>query len=582
MARKRRYTMSRNPFLRAKLWEAKMKPDIYKQQFEAVKDMALERVLDYQVLQEYLIKLVRGILAKYGKDTYIMQEYMWFAEKLWRLTQTYKDLALQKEADSLFLYYLVRGRDEQILRDIAKALGVNISDTQDIIRRIGIEVGVTVKPISINEGLDPVIIDNTIEKLIGEVKPPDNAKYLAYVDGIHVIIDSSNVIMGYIREITITNNTSQDLTDYVIRLDFNANNFDFTKTQPDGSDIYFLDENGNPLYYWIEKWDTQNKIGLIWVKVPSIPANSTVKIKMCYGSNNPYQSYNDPTKVFLFFEDFEEYELNKPLAGQDGWVSETYGNAYSQGEIQVTSDAYHGSKGITSSQNASELVKKTINLGLKNFELRFFIKYLYYGNTEAIVVRDSNGNMVGAGINPPTSTSGNPVYATGNDTWASFGTSISYPSPWMEVIVRFYNNKYVLVKVGSQQATNITYPSTFGGIVDVAILDRGQTAQASFDLVMIRKYVDPEPTVTIGDEIALSIQLNTRITALLDDGSEVTLKSYNLSIATKIDEWIRYIYSLIPTGRTIKAIRIYAYIQYANPPPSYPTVQLERVTGIAM
>lgn len=140
MAKKRRRTLSRDPIQRFKMWDAKVKGDIYAMQLEAVKPLARDKVLEYQVIHEWLIRIVRDILSRYGKDFQIMQEYMWFAEKLWRITRTYKSMALQLEADALYMYYLIRGRDDTILREIAKALGVNISDIKSILNRAGVHV----------------------------------------------------------------------------------------------------------------------------------------------------------------------------------------------------------------------------------------------------------------------------------------------------------------------------------------------------------------------------------------------------------------------------------------------------------
>jgi len=81
----------------------------------------------------------------------------------------------------------------------------------------------------------------------------------------------------------------------------NSNNFDFDFNN-NGNDIRFTDENGNLLDYYVEKMDLVNKEAIIWVKVPSIPANSTVYIYMYYKSCAPSKS--DPYKVFDYYCDF--------------------------------------------------------------------------------------------------------------------------------------------------------------------------------------------------------------------------------------------------------------------------------------
>jgi len=122
------------------MWDAKVKGDIYAIQLSDVKPLALPRVMEYQVTHEHLISLVRHTVGKFGIEGHLIHEYMWYAQKLWKLAQTYRNEALKLQADALFLWYLARGRNETILRTIALQLGIKLSDTEVIIERVGIPV----------------------------------------------------------------------------------------------------------------------------------------------------------------------------------------------------------------------------------------------------------------------------------------------------------------------------------------------------------------------------------------------------------------------------------------------------------
>ncbi len=131
-----------------------------------------------------------------------------------------------------------------------------------------------------------------------------NSYSLKQLDDNYLVIESVlDPSSGYLVPISISNNVNIDLTDYQIKviLDSTWDGWDYV--QPDGSDIYFTDEYGNPLYYWIEVFDKVNQYALIWVKVPYIPALGTTTIYMYYGSTNPYASYKDPYKTFFIYED---------------------------------------------------------------------------------------------------------------------------------------------------------------------------------------------------------------------------------------------------------------------------------------
>ena len=99
------------------------------------------------------------------------------------------------------------------------------------------------------------------------------------------------------REITINNTGNNDtLTDHQIFMNISYD----SEMQPDFDDLRFVDSNGNILDYWIKNHSTSN-YAHIWVKVPIIPANSTISIWMYYG-NPDAESASDIT--FEFFDDF--------------------------------------------------------------------------------------------------------------------------------------------------------------------------------------------------------------------------------------------------------------------------------------
>jgi len=110
----------------------------------------------------------------------------------------------------------------------------------------------------------------------------------------------------YRQEITITNNTASDLTNYQVKLELDASkvgpNFNWANQ---GNDLRFYDENGSKLSYYIESWDSVNKTATVWVRVGLIPANGQAIIKMYYG-NPSAVSESDPEAVFEFFDDFED------------------------------------------------------------------------------------------------------------------------------------------------------------------------------------------------------------------------------------------------------------------------------------
>jgi len=138
------------------------------------------------------------------------------------------------------------------------------------------------------------------------------------------IIDS--MTFKYRRKITITEQSGNDLTDYQVLIELNSTNFDFSHAQTNGEDIRFTDAAGNLLEYWIEEWDAVNESAKVWVKVPSIPANSSVEIFIYYG-NSEISDASDASAVFELFDDW--MERNKWTEREIGMSGDT-DNPYKQ------------------------------------------------------------------------------------------------------------------------------------------------------------------------------------------------------------------------------------------------------------
>ena len=155
------------------------------------------------------------------------------------------------------------------------------------------------------------------------------------------IIDS--MTFKYRRKITITEQSGNNLSDYQVRVDLDATNFDFSHFLNEGKDLRFTDASGNLLSYWVEKMDIAAEEATIWVKVPSIPANSTVDIYMYYG-NPEIDSASSGEATFAFFDDFNVYDA----AAINGGVEAVYENYIHPQAI------YHNDKVILAYQGENQ------------------------------------------------------------------------------------------------------------------------------------------------------------------------------------------------------------------------------------
>ena len=103
--------------------------------------------------------------------------------------------------------------------------------------------------------------------------------------------------------INVNEKSGKDLTNYPVLIPLAGKNFP-ANARSDGSDISFFDDSGEQLKYWIEDWNSNASNARIWVKLPSLLANSEKNISMRSGTSGA--SGSDGYSVFEFFDDFED------------------------------------------------------------------------------------------------------------------------------------------------------------------------------------------------------------------------------------------------------------------------------------
>jgi len=152
---------------------------------------------------------------------------------------------------------------------------------------------------------------------------------------------------NFMRPIKIVGSDT-DLHDYQVRIHLDRSNFPLEKCKPDGSDIRFRDDSGEILPYWIERWNAAE--GVIWCKIPFIPAESSKFIWMIYGNPNA-KSESNGNAVFELFDVqgiVGFWHMDEPQwTGTTGEVKDetgvNHGTAY--GGATTTSDAVYGRAG---------------------------------------------------------------------------------------------------------------------------------------------------------------------------------------------------------------------------------------------
>lgn len=314
------------------------------------------------------------------------------------------------------------------------------------------------------------------------------------------------------KQILIEERSGNDLTDYQVPITLKRGvNFDFTKAKPDGGDIRFFTEDGEKLPYWIEKWDSEAGMARVWVKVPSIPANSTVKLYMRYGNPEAVSESNGDA-VFDFFDDFEDGILDTEKWNTDVFFAlwdTTKNYNFDPGELEETGgnlvfDVYVETTYAEWSLASRSSVSNPLGL---------FVQAEYTDNTGSngkvptIAIGSSNSfvgifhNLEGdftclAKEESDTPTKVKTFSGAKSTKWLS-AMKIVFPSGKCTYYVEDKGKGVILSNW--EYSTTHSNPETLTYLI-LAILSGGRygdTSSVKIDYVFVAKYVEPEPLVRV-------------------------------------------------------------------------------------
>jgi hypothetical protein len=129
-------------------------------------------------------------------------------------------------------------------------------------------------------------------------------------------IKKEKLLSEYRIPITIKEASGTDLKDYQIKIDLQGANpnepncIDFSRINPDASNISFKENNGKAINFWIKLWDYKNKKATIWIKVPEIPAGRTVNTYL-YTAQRKAEEINN----------YNKSAINNPLSSFDNTMA---------------------------------------------------------------------------------------------------------------------------------------------------------------------------------------------------------------------------------------------------------------------
>ncbi|MFZ8805940.1 MAG: DUF2341 domain-containing protein [Candidatus Calescibacterium sp.] len=307
----------------------------------------------------------------------------------------------------------------------------------------------------------------------------------------------------YRRLITINNSgNSNSLIDYQVVVTLDTQSLiSAGKMKGDGGDIRFTDSDGTTLLnYWVESGMNTSST-YIWVKVPSIPANSTKTIYLYYGNPSAISLSNDiATFDYCDRGDQLSFWTVQPFSGQ----SEADGNPI---------PSYYSRPGSYMFRDINLTPPAVITFNIKtNAWGAFFFLVDSSGAGQMYRISTSSHGYSGLGTTSSWTTVTNPssgFYANAN-VWYKLTIVITDDTS----ATLYYSQTTDASPRSETWGTQLgTYTITNnGGYIG---LRGGGTFPPShitlLDNIIVRKYTFPEPTINIGPEEFLVIRTQRRL-----------------------------------------------------------------------
>ncbi|GAB6101523.1 hypothetical protein JCM16138_07460 [Thermococcus atlanticus] len=339
-----------------------------------------------------------------------------------------------------------------------------------------------------------------------------DAKILSFlIAGLFILAPASFVSAPamtsvYSTDIAVENSLARELVDYQVAIMLDGSNFDFSKASANGSDVLVEDMNGNPLPYWIEEWNSSESRAKIWVKVPRIPANGEVGVKLVYGDPS-VESRSNGDEVFEFFDEFIYVDENGiAVYDPDKW-SVLYGT-------WVVEDGKLSPSGYYSSV-IDTIYTKTYTMTDGIVEMKF----------SPLKTRCAYCYNVGTGLIVRYNTTAGDTYlfnAGGYGYAYEIATWPRIPQPYWNVVNKTgsygvlqhdVDYRFMATLVGDWIEFDILEGSLSGTHLEVNDSTIGAGAigimswqEPRVDWIFVRKYAEVEPVVTVGRTVTQEIR----------------------------------------------------------------------------
>jgi parallel beta-helix repeat protein len=292
------------------------------------------------------------------------------------------------------------------------------------------------------------------------------------------------------RQLMNISNTAGDLSYYPVRIDLNSSNAgtNWSWTEDENATRFtyynYSTETETEIPFWIESWNSTAQTSTIWVNVTYLAENTNTTIYLYYG-NTSASSASNGTNTFEFFDDFPGSSIDTTK-----WTSRAGTPVVTGGTVQLNDDDAIRSPidfGIPCSIRARSKATADDSVFLETHDS-------YTDENEGLQIGTSDAGTHGPTIVRTQSAEG----GTGNRNFTFTDTGVAWANYNIYEITRastdyalYYQNQILL------QNESADYTFEDAGWVGFHVWDSSSKSTLTADWIFVRKYVLPEPVVSI-------------------------------------------------------------------------------------
>jgi|GEM_PF-5110522 len=292
-------------------------------------------------------------------------------------------------------------------------------------------------------------------------------------------------------KITITENSGNDLTDYQIKVVINTKWLvDNGYATPNGNEVRFTDSDGSTLLSFWRETDFNTEETVYWVKIPSLPANSTKTIYIYYDEElTTVPDASNGESTFEFFDDFESYTEGQNLIGVDGYSQKnTPWDTGSYFKAETIEDTRAGHLHVVGTSYNEYVKVQLMSMNKFSFSYKFRLSNVT-SDSFYMGLYDADDNLIAilrvyAGKLEYYNGS---AYVSLASVSANVWYKIEFRAKSPSEIDLYVNDAFKAeVGIGSNPLDYLSWGAW-----------KRWTGDAYIDNIMLRKYTDPEPSVEV-------------------------------------------------------------------------------------